>query len=184
MLLSKSYDSKVDIWALGILLYEMLHGDAPYGEETPILEKMELIKKNKKIKYDDNLSVEVLDLIKKLLKRDPEKRSSMEELFDHEWMRSYEASYDIDINSFLSQNSIEASNKGCKSEMSFKSLKNSAGTESQRSIYSTMTSKPEKDQKKYHRLGPQTVKNSKSKKFRFDEDDKCIFILFFNSFFR
>lgn len=174
MLISKSYDNKVDIWALGILLYEMLHGDAPYGEDTPILEKMELIKENKKIKYNKDLSPEVLDLIKNLLKRDPEKRFTMEELFDHKWMRKYEASYNIDITSFVSQNSIDASRKSHQSDKSFKSFKGS-DIESERSIFSTMTSKPENN-KKYYRRGPKTVfKGNKRKGFEFKgmDDPKC-----------
>lgn len=30
MIQGKSYDYRVDIWALGILLYELLHGNAPF----------------------------------------------------------------------------------------------------------------------------------------------------------
>jgi len=52
MLMGKKYDRKIDVWALGILLYEMVHGDSPYGEETPAAEKMELIKSNQPIEYD------------------------------------------------------------------------------------------------------------------------------------
>jgi serine/threonine protein kinase len=67
MLLEKSYDHKIDVWALGILLYEMVHGDAPYGEDTPIPQKMDFIRKNKDFDYDLNLSPDLLDLIKKIL---------------------------------------------------------------------------------------------------------------------
>jgi serine/threonine protein kinase len=67
MLLGKSYDNKIDVWALGILLYEMVHGDAPYGEDTPIPEKMEAIKNNKEFTYDPSLSAQLIDLIKSIL---------------------------------------------------------------------------------------------------------------------
>lgn len=63
---------------MGILLYEMVHGDSPYGEETPATEKMELIKSNREIEYDQNLSSEAVDLIRSILTPDPEKRMSLE----------------------------------------------------------------------------------------------------------
>lgn len=180
MLLSLPYDCKIDVWALGILLYEMLHGDAPYGENTPILEKMELIKNDKQIKYDLSLSPEVLDLIQNLLKRDPEDRYSMVELFDHPWMKKYEASYNIDILSFLSQNSIDASRKSCKSDRSFNSFKGS-NSQSQRSIFSTMTSKPD-NKRKYYRRGPKTAKAGQFNLADSDDQD-CNFPIFL-TFFR
>lgn len=175
MLLSQPYDSKIDIWALGILLYEMVHGDAPYGENTPILEKMELIKNDKKIKYDNSLSPEILDLIKNLLKRDPEKRFSMTQLFDHPWMKEYEASYNIDILSFVSQNSVDANRKSFRSDNSFGSFKGS-NSQSQRSIFSTMTSKPENN-KKYYRRGPKTVKGGKGKFDLGSPDSECKLVI-------
>ena len=30
MLFGKEYDEKIDIWGLGILLFELLHGHAPF----------------------------------------------------------------------------------------------------------------------------------------------------------
>jgi serine/threonine protein kinase len=101
MLMGESYDNKIDVWALGILLYEMVHGDAPYGEDTPIAEKMDYIKKNKEFEYDENLSVDLLDLIKAILVPDPEKRMSLKKVFNHPWMKNFEQNYGIDIDSFV-----------------------------------------------------------------------------------
>jgi serine/threonine protein kinase len=30
MVLEKSYDYRIDIWALGVLLFELVHGKAPF----------------------------------------------------------------------------------------------------------------------------------------------------------
>ena len=67
-----SYDKAVDLWCLGILIYEMLNGKCPFTSTksrrdiyTKILES--------KIKYESKseCSNEAKDIIKKLLKLDP-----------------------------------------------------------------------------------------------------------------
>ena len=63
------YNASVDIWAMGILLYEMLHGYSPYR----VIEKKEHIKMQYQIyeniflddiKFDKNLTEAAIDLIK------------------------------------------------------------------------------------------------------------------------
>lgn len=44
MVFEKSYDYKIDTWAIGILLYELIHGKAPFPGET-LNEVKEKIKK-------------------------------------------------------------------------------------------------------------------------------------------
>lgn len=96
----------------------MIHGDSPYGEETPAAEKMELIKSNQQIDYDQGLSSEVVDLVKKILVPNPEERLSLDQIFQHEWMKKFEQSYGLNIDSFLEQNSREAESKEANENLS------------------------------------------------------------------
>ena len=34
MLFNNSYDYRIDLWAVGVLLYELVHGRAPFRGET------------------------------------------------------------------------------------------------------------------------------------------------------
>lgn len=136
MLLEKSYDNKIDLWALGILLYEMVHGDAPYGEDTPIPQKMDFIKNNKDFDYDLTLSKDLLDLIQKILNPDPEKRYGMIEIFSHEWMKKFEKNYGIDISSFVKQNQRDAKTSG-----SLSSAPSEVDATSEKSVYSSVSTR-------------------------------------------
>lgn len=56
-----SYDEKVDLWALGVLIYEFLVGEAPF-EDTPLMTTKRIAKADMKIPAF--VSAEVADLIK------------------------------------------------------------------------------------------------------------------------
>lgn len=149
MLLGNSYDNKIDVWALGILLYEMVHGDAPYGEDTPIAEKIDYIKKNKSFEYDESLSADLLDLIKSILNPEPEERLSLDEIFSHPWMKTFEHNYGIDIQSFVTQNSRDA--KSVKSE-TYSTQNPDEESGSQRSIFSSTSTRDRKGSNRSRRL--------------------------------
>lgn len=74
ILKGNGYDKSVDWWALGILIYEMLHGKPPFYDKNVYL----MFQKIKDVKcqpvFSDDISEEAKDLIKQLLQKDSQKR--------------------------------------------------------------------------------------------------------------
>ena len=55
MVKNEPHDFRVDIWCLGVLLFELLHGHAPFKGKND-KEKCQLISENKTLKFDENIS--------------------------------------------------------------------------------------------------------------------------------
>ncbi|KAK6348263.1 spindle assembly checkpoint kinase [Orbilia javanica] len=83
MLRGDSHGEKVDLWSLGVLMYEFLCGNAPF-EDTPIETQKRIVKLNFKI--PDFVSAEAKDLITRLLRLDPEKRLPLDQVAQHPWI--------------------------------------------------------------------------------------------------
>jgi len=75
--------SKVDIWALGIMLYRILTGTYPFTAKKD----KELYRRIYEGKYDDSLlpSPEAKDMIKKMLAVRSEDRISIDDILKHSW---------------------------------------------------------------------------------------------------
>ena len=90
VLLRIPYNKEVDIWSLGIILFYMLCGHVPFSGSDE-----ECVAKNiccGEIEYDDEdwevRSKKVVDLIDKVLVKDPSKRISIEEFLKHPWFKT------------------------------------------------------------------------------------------------
>lgn len=77
----KGHGKPFDMWTLGILLYEMLHGTTPAGADT--LKEMEQNFTQQKITYSMKISKPVQDLLNGLLDRDPIKRLTVDQMLAH-----------------------------------------------------------------------------------------------------
>ncbi|KRZ56958.1 Aurora kinase A, partial [Trichinella nativa] len=86
MICHDSYDEKIDIWALGVLLYEFLVGDPPFFAPSQKV-TMRLIS-TCEFTIPDSVSDAAKDVINKLLKKDPSERMLLDELMIHPWMIS------------------------------------------------------------------------------------------------
>lgn len=91
ILVGKKYINKVDVWALGVLLYELIQGSPPFpGRNTK--QKLESIEKG--IVFSSSFSTAAKEMIRKLLCVDPEERLAVEEIFGEDWMIRYTENVD------------------------------------------------------------------------------------------
>ncbi|SGZ37879.1 uncharacterized protein HGUI_00079 [Hanseniaspora guilliermondii] len=83
----QNYDQKIDIWSLGIMIIEMVDGEPPYMNETP-LRALYLIAKNGTPDFQtkDGLCEVGKDFMYKCLTYDPQDRPSADELLTHRFI--------------------------------------------------------------------------------------------------
>ncbi|XDV38680.1 hypothetical protein PO909_008032, partial [Leuciscus waleckii] len=70
-----------NVWALGVMFYEMVNASRPFCSRTEIIEA--------KVTFQNsNLSRECRDLISQCLARDPTIRPTLEQMSQHQWIRN------------------------------------------------------------------------------------------------
>jgi aurora kinase, other len=79
-----SYDKSIDIWSLGILVYEFCCGYPPFEADTQHLTYSRIKKLD--LQMPAHLSPKCQDFIRRCLKLDPRKRSSLSVLLTHPWI--------------------------------------------------------------------------------------------------
>nr|XP_041574349.1 serine/threonine-protein kinase ULK3 isoform X3 [Taeniopygia guttata] len=84
MVCRQHYDARVDLWSVGVILYEALFGKPPFASRS-FAELEEKIRSDRAVELPSRpqLSQECRDLLGQLLERDPRKRISFECFFAH-----------------------------------------------------------------------------------------------------
>ena len=98
----RPYDTKVDLWSLGIVLLELAEGEPPYLKENP-MKALYLIASQPPPEFSEpsKWSEEMNDFIRRCLVKNPEERADCDELLAHPFMTPTESNSKIAFSSFL-----------------------------------------------------------------------------------
>lgn len=97
VLKKKSYNQKLDIWCLGVLLYELCFGVPPFYAKEP-QNKIRNIKAMK-VRFPDRTTAsdDLKNLIMMILQEEPENRPDIGKILEHPWMKKFYPLYNIDL---------------------------------------------------------------------------------------
>ena len=88
----EEYSKEIDIWSLGVLLYEMIHGYSPFRPDKPNFNQRDVIENIRKhrLKFNNNISQKCKDLIYHLLDEEADKRYKIDDIFNSDFVKYYE----------------------------------------------------------------------------------------------
>lgn len=91
------HDHTVDVWCTGILTYELLCGFPPFTPNPPMIDDIPMLKmktkenilRNRVTQWPNHLEPTVKDLIRKILKTEPERRYKISQILSHAWITKF-----------------------------------------------------------------------------------------------
>ena len=117
----EGYGKEIDVWSLGILLYEMIHGYSPFRPNKPKFNEKDVMEniKNHNLIFEKKVSCECKELIYHLLDPNINKRYKVEDIYNSKFVKKYELMhYDFPDNNLvlyynqnISQNTFNNINK-------------------------------------------------------------------------
>ena len=87
IILNRGHDEKVDIWCIGVLMFELMTGSSPFQGSDVRTVKYNISRL--KIEWPGNMDRDAEDLIKKILRINPEERITLEQMLLHPFFTKY-----------------------------------------------------------------------------------------------
>jgi serine/threonine protein kinase len=84
ILAHKPYDNKVDVWAIGVLLFELLAGWSPFQDENNAIMMNRI--RAVDLRFPSDMSPSAQDLIRKFLQKNPADRIDLNAVRAHPWI--------------------------------------------------------------------------------------------------
>ena len=97
----KEYDGKVDLWSMGVILYQLVTGTYPFTGTNIITLLNNIENKKLYIESELNLSYNCKELLRSLLVVNPKDRISFEDFFIHPFFDNYKFINDIEKSNFI-----------------------------------------------------------------------------------
>lgn len=89
----EKYDEKVDIWALGVLLFELCAGVSPFSGEDGDGDNTKRRIDKGSFEYPDKFSDELKELLSSILRKNPKERITLDQILESEWIKKNQISF-------------------------------------------------------------------------------------------
>ncbi len=88
MIQKSQYDESVDIWGLGVLIYELMTGKTPFIESEFSFNQTALEQNivSMNLAYPKDFPILAQDLVNKMLNKDPKSRIKIQQIRAHPWV--------------------------------------------------------------------------------------------------
>jgi len=111
ILVHNKYNSRIDLWAYGVILYEMLFGVYPLSAKNMPQLKLQLKQKKIDFHLDHKFTPECFDLLTKLLEKNNEIRINWDDFFSHKWFMIWDSTFYLPVKNTLSLPELSTSIK-------------------------------------------------------------------------
>ena len=84
---NEKYNVSVDVWSLGVLLYEMFHGFSPFSSKSVFKIYRNIVEEG--FKFKDGMDEDAKELVKMILQNDPAKRPDLDAVLESTFIRKF-----------------------------------------------------------------------------------------------